>query len=1346
MVADRSEGGESPGAVATDQMALNKTPGLFGYLRLLLYAGSTWQDVGLMLIGGICAAASGVPFPLMAILFGELVNDINEVSCEVGETGTAQSYEATINDKVLQLVYIATAAFALIFIYVVCWSLLSQRVAYRLREDYFQNLLRQDQAFIDRHQAGEVSSRLNGDIQAVQSGICEKVGIFIAGLSFFVAAYVVAFIKEARLAGMLISLVPAFLLVAIVGGGFFQKFSSRMSDAVISASCIASEMLSNFTVVKAFDAGPRLEKKFAQHMAQSRREGIKKGIVAGIQAGMLYFIAYSANALAFWQGSHMITEMLAGRGDGSTLGEIYTVVFILVDACVVLGSTAPLLPIFGTAATAFEKLKKDIDHKSQIEGTSDVGHVVSPDSPGTIKFHNVSFAYPSRPEESVLRNINITFRGGKHTAIVGPSGSGKSTIAALITRLYDPMEGDITFDDHSLSDINIRSLRGFCGLVQQEPVLLNGEILQNIALGLAGSSAPSHRKFKNELLGPRLAEMAKEETDPTNSTLSHSLLTSEILHLVQQAANLADADTFIQRLDRGYNTLVGSGGQSISGGQRQRIALARALIRNPKVLILDEATASLDSSSEQRIQAAINQIVGSRTVISITHRLSTIKTADNIIVMKGGEVIDQGTYDELMARVGVFADMVKLQALDASHPGPPSNAQSNSGSRNSSLALSSEMADTSHGIDSGSIHSLHDTLPPDRETAEDEHDASKLRDIDLDSSLSPGIVIKGMGRYTRPNLIWLAMAVVAAIIVGCTFSASGLIFGHTVDALSPCSVNIDRILFLGRFFGGMLFMLAAVEFLANWISWSSFGIVAERLLYTMRVLTFRSLLEQNIEWHQSVSRPPSSLLSVITKDSAAIGGFSGSTIGTILSILVNFLVAIILSHIVAWKIAIACLTMVPILLGSGFMQLYSISRFEERNSQAFTEAVGICTEAVTSFKTVATFSLEREVMGTYRRALSNPRKEILAASIYTNFWLAIANCTGFFVYAFAYWWGSHLIIKGENSQQQFFIILVAMLVSAQLWGQMFTLAPEISRARASASRILSLIGASSRQDELPSFTVPEQSTSTIHASDVEKVAAVDVMTSLGPLRGAGVAFRSVSFSYPSSPSTLVLEDVSFSVQPGQFCGLVGPSGAGKSTIISLIQHMYESSSGSVEIDGVNVSHRDFRDDIAVVPQDHALFSGTIKFNVGLGAKRGHEATGVEIKEACELAKIHDTIMALPQQYDTECGPSGSQLSGGQRQRLTIARALIRKPRILLLDESTSALDAETEHALQDSLDRSIRGSGITVIAITHRLHTVTKADVIFVVEGGRIVDSGSHAELVQRCESYRINAQQQMLR
>lgn len=224
-----------------------------------------------------------------------------------------------------------------------------------------------------------------------------------------------------------------------------------------------------------------------------------------------------------------------------------------------------------------------------------------------------------------------------------------------------------------------------------------------------------------------------------------------------------------------------------------------------------------------------------------------------------------------------------------------------------------------------------------------------------------------------------------------------------------------------------------------------------------------------------------------------------------------------------------------------------------------------------------------------------------------------------------------------------------------------------------------------------------------------------------------------------------LDGVSFTIQPGQFCGLVGPSGAGKSTIMALVQRLYDATSGSISLDGRDIGPlpNSFRNNIALVPQDPTLFDGSVRFNIGLGAVPGTVATDEEIEEACRLANIHDTIASLPDGYDTECGSSAQRFSGGQRQRLAIARALVRKPRLLLLDESTSALDAASEAALQEGLERASRGT--TVLAITHRLHTVQKADTILIVEGGRIVDAGKHAELMERRESYRINAMQQLL-
>ncbi|KAH8885542.1 ABC multidrug transporter [Thozetella sp. PMI_491] len=1325
-------GSDSGDASPPKEPAKAKAGGGFSFgvfFRLLFAANPTLLDFTLMAVGTVAACCSGVTFPVMGIVFGELVDDVNGATCEAEATGSGASYGDGIHSKVVTLVYIALGALVAIFVYIFCWSVSSQRLAERLRQRYFENLLRQEPSFFDTRRAGEVSSRLQSDIQAVQAGASEKVGIFLACSSFFIAAYVIAFTKEPKLAGMLVSLIPAFMLSALVGGAFVTKYAKRISDAVEAASSIASEALMHVGVVKAFSAGPRLEARFADHMAIARHAGIRKAMITGLQAGLLYFIAYAANALAYWQGSRMVADAMGSAGSGATIGRIYTVVFILVDACIVLGSVAPLLPVFGAATSAFQSLMVDIERKPAIESSPGTGMALPLETPGAIALREVSFAYPSRPDAIVLNKVTLDLPAGKHTAIVGPSGSGKSTIASLITKLQSTKEGSVLFDGHDVNEINTENLRSFVGLVQQEPSLLDRSILENIALGLVNSPHPKHAHLKDVICGPRLAEfVAKQKHIPQSGDIGPcDTVFTDIINLVRHAADMAHVSPFIDRLEHGYGTSAGPSGSKLSGGQRQRVALARALIRDPKILVLDEATASLDSASERHIQTALEEAAKDRTVVSIAHRLSTIKNADNIVVVQAGQIIEQGTYSSLVALGGVFARLVTLQSLEFGQQGGDGETLSLSSTRRSSAAdgLSQIPGDLKAETETD------EEMPAENEPRKenDSSEASEAEPVKPFSSLA-----KGLMTLARPSLVWVVAAIIGAILVGCTFTASGLIFGHTVGALNPCSSTMSSILSMGKFFSGLLFMLAVVELFANGIAWSSFGRVAERILYSVRVLSFRSLLEQEFAWHQAPGRTPSSLLSIVTKDSAALGGFSGSIIGTVFSIMVNFLVAIIVSNIFAWKIALVCLAIVPVLLGAGVMQIRSLSRFEERHAEAYTSAIGIAVEAVNSIHTVAAFSLEDEVARSYYHALQAPRKEMVGASVQTSIWLALANTTGFFIYAFSYWWGSSLIMKGEYTQTQFFVVQVSMLVSAQLWGQTFSLAPEFSRARSALSRLLGIMELGSGPDPATTKDVEAAASSAPSGAQV---------SSLG--RGVKVELDNVSFSYPSRPDVVVINGVSLTIQPGQFIGIVGQSGAGKSTIMSLIQRLYTPTSGSLRIDGLDMSRPDaaaaIHDDIALVPQSPALFDGTVAFNVGLGARPGTEATAAEIEAACRLANIHETVAALPKGYDTECGPRAGQLSGGQRQRLAIARALVRKPRLLLLDESTSALDAESEQALQADLETAARG--ITVVAVTHRLRTVRKADVIFVVEGGAVLDSGSHTELMERCEVYRGYAQQQ---
>jgi ATP-binding cassette subfamily B (MDR/TAP) protein 1 len=948
---------------------------------------------------------------------------------------------------------------------------------------------------------------------------------------------------------------------------------------------------------------------------------------------------------------------------------------------------------------------------------------------GAIELEDVSFTYPSRPDHPVLNKVSFQCEAGKLTAIVGLSGSGKSTIAGLITRLYDPTSGSITLDGQDIKDLNVKSLRGYISLVQQEPSLLDRSILENVALGLVNS--PTHSHLEKELVGGTLASISEKVQAGGNlescaeKAGPHFV---EIVRLVQHAADLADAKNFINQLEYGFATSVGAAGSLISGGQKQRIALSRALIRDPKILILDEATAALDSASELRIQAAIERASRGRTVISIAHRLSTIRAASKIVVMKTGDILEQGTHEGLMSLDGSYADMVRLQSVKSDEGG--------SSSRGS--IIDSEI-DT--------IHNEKHAATVDKATDEKVEINDPSGDFEDSTELVGHSMFGTMFPMVRPYLLYLLGAFFAATVVGATYSGTGVIFGNIMGRLSPCNTP-DFIRSSGLLFSGLFFMLAVVEFFANFASWSLFGLISERVVFKVRMLSFRTLFDQPLQWHESSGRNPNMLLDYITKDGNALAGFSGSIIGTLFSVVINFVVAIVLSHIVAWKIAIVCLVTVPLLLGSGFMQLRSIARFAEKHSSAFSQSIGVSVEAISNIRTVAALSLENEILQTYRRLLKAPRKEMVMQSIKTNLWLAIANSCGNFIYAFAYWWGSRQILEGRYSQTQFFIILMAMLVSAQLWGQLFTLAPEISRAKDSIYRIVGLLELGNDSSEAPSGR-PTPDADDLDEKDTKDIEALADSTTV-PLsqRGASVEFRDVQFAYPARPNITVLTSLSLSIEPGQFCALVGPSGAGKSTVLALLERFYTPSSGSISINGFNISHQhgtSFRDDIAYVPQENVLFQGSIKFNISLGARPNHDPTDADIEEACKLANIHETIVSLPQGYDTECGANGSQFSGGQRQRLSIARALVRKPKLLLLDESTSALDAESEKALEQGLERAVKGQGVTVIAIAHRLRTIARADVIFLVEGGRVVDQGRHEELVQRSDSYKVNALHQML-
>ena len=327
-----------------------------GYVRLLLAGNPSRADLCMLAAAVVCAVASGVPFPLIGIFFGQLLNDFNAAECAETETdpagAAADGYRAAVDTKILMIVYLAVVQFVLVYAHLLCWSLYGARLAQRLREAYLARLLRQEPAYFDGLPPGEVASRLSADVQAVRSGTSEKVGICLSSLSFFVTAYVVAFVKDYGLAALLVWLAPAYFLLSFVGSHYVEKYSGLVADHAAAAASVASEALSNVVVVQAFSAQGRLEDRFAAALESAKSEGLKKALAVGVQSGVLYFIAYAANGLAFWQGSQRIADSVA-RGDagGASVGATFTVIFILVEGSYILPPHSSLLPSPGLSVS-----------------------------------------------------------------------------------------------------------------------------------------------------------------------------------------------------------------------------------------------------------------------------------------------------------------------------------------------------------------------------------------------------------------------------------------------------------------------------------------------------------------------------------------------------------------------------------------------------------------------------------------------------------------------------------------------------------------------------------------------------------------------------------------------------------------------------------------------------------------------------------------------------------------------------------------------------------------------------------------------------------------------------------
>ncbi|OJD25232.1 hypothetical protein ACJ73_03403, partial [Blastomyces percursus] len=1000
----------------------------------------------------------------------------------------------------------------------------------------------------------------------------------------------------------------------------------------------------------------------------------------GAQLAPSNFATYSSFALTFWFGVRQFASK-----NIPDVGPVITVIFsVLIVVSTLSFVTTPIIAVSKAVSAATHFFEMIDAPKPKTSGLKDQD-VATAD----IRFEHVNFSYPTRSNVKIINNMTLDIPAGKITAIVGPSGCGKSTIVALLERWYQietqfegdatpkghspqseedpqkekeeeteatPNSGSIKIGPHDLYDLNLKWWRSQIGLVQQEPFTFNTTIYQNVAFGLVGSG------WENE------SEEVKRE-------------------LVKEACREAFASEYIEKLPLGYDTMVGENGLKLSGGQRQRLAIARSIIKRPPILVLDEATSSIDVRGERIVQEALDRVSKNRTTITIAHRLSTIKKADKIIVLKGGESIEQGTHEELLEFKGLYHSLVENQRLEMGDQ--DTNIQGDANLKSQVEDMQTLLKETSR------VDAVGD---PDQEPEPTYKARSLFNSV-------------GLFLWEQRKLWYLDVAIViGAAGCGSAFAIQSYIFAQLTAVFQ---LSGHELINRSEFWSLMFFILAlCVGFFYFILGFASTSLSAN-ICGIYRQEYFENIITKPIHFFDEEGNSTGSLAARLSTDPTQLQELVGHQMAFPLISVFNIIGCISVAFSFGWKLTlVAIFSAFPLIIIAMFIRVRYEVQFEKMNAAVFENSSQFASEAISAFRTVTSLTLEDTITTRYSNLLQDHVTKAFEKARFATLIFAAADSIELPCMALCFWYlyGAQLLSTYEYDVLRFMVIYIAVVMGGQAAGQFGSLTPNIAQATGAANRILSVRSSGSNNDG-------------------EK-------TTVGRFEGgAQIDFKSVNFKYPTREIT-VFKNLSFTIEKGQFAALVGPSGCGKSTVIGLLEKFYEYQSGTITIDGHDLHNLDvssYRQSVSLVSQEPALYQGSIKDNVLLGVDPA-QFTDEDVQKACKDANIHDFIISLPDGYNTDVGLRGLAMSGGQKQRICIARALIRNPSILLLDEATSSLDSESEKHVQEAIERTAKGR--TVVVIAHRLATVQNADVIFVFGEGGILEVGTHANLLKQRGTY----------
>jgi ATP-binding cassette, subfamily B, bacterial len=840
----------------------------------------------------------------------------------------------------------------------------------------------------------------------------------------------------------------------------------------------------------------------------------------------------------------------------------------------------------------------------------------------TIAFEDVHFAYPGG-RQPAHHGLTFTVAAGEKIGIVGPSGSGKSSIARLLLRLFDPQAGTVRVGGQDIRTLDPEALRRLIAIVHQDTYLFHGTVEENLQLG---------------------------KPDATQAEL-------------EAAARDANAHEFIRQLPHGYQTIIGERGVNLSGGQRQRLAIARALLRDAPILILDEALSSVDAENEAVIQQAIDRLSQGRTTLILAHRLSSVIGADRILVLDSGHIVESGRHAELIRRDGPYRRLMGAQAQER-------------GEDDVSLELAEPIAAAGQ-VGETSDFGADATTPT----------AAAARVGAAETLLSLTRIIKPWARE---------FAVVVASGIGRVAFFIGV---GILGALAVAAVKT------GAPFAGLLIALALAAPLAgilHWIeSWLAHDI-AYRLLAELRVDLYRKL--DTLAPAYLVRRRSGDLIALASQDIETIEYFFAHTVApALVAILVPSAVLVSLA-VVAWPVALALL---PFVLYAALAPVVMRARIDRLGAEA-RDALGLLsayvTETIQGLSDLVAFQAvagRRAGFIETVRGYQTTRLRLLSDLSSQTAQLEVVTGLGGLGVAVA---GAWLVANGELAATTLPLLILLALAS-------FLPISEIAQV----SRQLADTIASTRR---------------LHAVHAEQPAVRD-----GPLRppapagGSAIRFEHVGFRYPGARRP-ALDGVALDIPAGATVAIVGPSGAGKTTLANLLLRFWDPAEGHILIDGVDLRELELdhlRRRISLVSQETYLFNDTLRANVALARPDADEPA---IRKALDQAALAEFVASLPEGLNTNVGERGVQLSGGQRQRVAIARAFLKNAPTLILDEATSHLDAVSEAQVRGALDALMRDR--TTVVIAHRLSTVRNADMLVVLENGRVVEIGSHAELIAR--------------